>query len=278
MEDPQGEAPGPADARAFAIKWGLGPVEAMAKSLGMSSTHLNQPYIGCGFTDVPGGVRNELTLADAAKLYAAVSNGTALSGTARTDFFNFLVGGAPSASDPWGKVIAQVAAKLHKSAVVASFLASTNIRWKAGGYQLCLTGDGSCVPYKYDLSPTGWPGLTLDYSDNLYIPDKTAIIGKCRYAPSQSPIAPTLPLPRTALTTREIDVLAEDRGRNERQKDSRESAHQPQDRGVPRRGDPPASQGRERRPGGLLVLRRWRPAAQELAAALVRTALHLERG
>lgn len=87
--------------RAFAIRWGLGPVEAMAKSLGMTSTHLDQPYIGCGFSGVPGGVRNELTLADAAKLYAAVSNGKALSGKARTTFFNTLVGGIQSASTPW---------------------------------------------------------------------------------------------------------------------------------------------------------------------------------
>jgi hypothetical protein len=62
--------------RAFAIHWGLGPVQAMANGLGMSSTHLSQPFIGCGFQ---GGVRNELTLADAARLYAAVDNGTALS-------------------------------------------------------------------------------------------------------------------------------------------------------------------------------------------------------
>jgi hypothetical protein len=143
--------------RAFAIHWGLGPVEAMAKSLGMSGTHLNQPYIGCGFTGVPGGVRNELTLADAAKLYAAVNNKTALSGTARTTFFNILVGGAPSASDPWGQVISEEAAKLHKSAIVAKFLARTNIRWKAGSYAFCLAN--SCLPYKDDLAETGWISL-----------------------------------------------------------------------------------------------------------------------
>lgn len=31
--------------RAFAIRWGLGPVEAMAKALGMSGTHLNSPLL-----------------------------------------------------------------------------------------------------------------------------------------------------------------------------------------------------------------------------------------
>ena len=89
--------------RAFALRWGLGPVQAMAAGLGMSSTHLSQPFIGCGFGAVPGGVRNELTLADAARLYAAVDRGTALSGAARTTFFDILVGGPRSASDPWGQ-------------------------------------------------------------------------------------------------------------------------------------------------------------------------------
>jgi len=140
--------------RAFAIRWGLGPVEAMAQSLGMSSTHLNQPFIGCGFRGVPGGVRNELTLADAAKLYSAVSRGKALSGAARTTFFKILVGGAPAITDPWGQVVKQVAAKLKKSAIVSKFLAKTNVRWKAGSYGFCLSN--SCLPYKLDLAVTGW--------------------------------------------------------------------------------------------------------------------------
>jgi hypothetical protein len=145
--------------RAFALRWGLGPVQAMAAGLGTSSTHLSQPYIGCGFGAVPGGVRNELTLADAARLYAAVDNGTALSGSARTTFFNILVGGPRSASDSWGQVVTQEAASLGKSAIVPQFLAQLNVRWKAGSYTFCLTGDGSCVPYKLDIALTGWMSI-----------------------------------------------------------------------------------------------------------------------
>jgi hypothetical protein len=141
-------------ARAFALRWGLGPVQAMADSLGMTSTHLDQAYIGCGFL---GGVRNELTLSDAAKLYAAVSNGKALSGAARTTFFNILVGGKPVASDPFGTVVRQEAAALHKSSVVGRFLAQMNVRWKAGSYTFCLAD--SCVPYKLDLALTGWMSI-----------------------------------------------------------------------------------------------------------------------
>jgi len=140
--------------RAFALHWRLKPVQAMATSLGMTSTHLNQPYIGCGFL---GGVRNELTLADAAKLYAAVSNGKALSGAARTTFFKILVRGTPVATDPFGTVVKQEAALLHKSSVVAKFLAHMNVRWKAGSYTFCLAN--SCVPYKLDLALTGWMSI-----------------------------------------------------------------------------------------------------------------------
>ena len=140
--------------RAFALKWGLGPVEAMAKSLGMTSTHLNQAYIGCGFL---GGVRNELTLFDAAKLYAAVSNGKALSGGARNTFFNILVGGKPSVSDPFGSVVKQEAALLKKSGIVSKFLAKMNVRWKAGSYEFCLAS--GCTQDKLDLALTGWMSI-----------------------------------------------------------------------------------------------------------------------
>jgi Beta-lactamase enzyme family/Polyglycine hydrolase-like, structural repeat len=140
--------------RAFALRWGLGPVQAMANSLGMTSTHLNQAYIGCGFL---GGVRNELTLADAAKLYAAVSNSKALTGKARTTFFNILVGGTPVATDPFGSVVKAEAAALKKSGVVSKFLANMNVRWKAGSYEFCLaTG---CTQDKLDLALTGWMSI-----------------------------------------------------------------------------------------------------------------------
>ena len=136
---------------------GLGPVQAMASGLGMSSTHLSQPFIGCGFQ---GGVRNELTLVDAAKLYRAVDNGTALSSPARTTFFSILAGGAPSAGDAWGTVVSQEAAGLGKSAVVPAFLADMNIRSKAGSYGFCLSG--TCVPWKADYSIAGWVSIPFN--------------------------------------------------------------------------------------------------------------------
>ena len=152
--------------RAFALRWGLGSVQAMAAGLGMSDTHLRQPYIGCGFADVPGGVRNELTLADAARLYAAVDDGTALTGAARATFFSILSGGPRSASDPWGQVVTQEAASLGKSAVVPQFLAQLDVRWKAGSYTLCQTSQG-CIPNKLDLALTGWMSIPFRLGGTL---------------------------------------------------------------------------------------------------------------
>jgi hypothetical protein len=137
--------------RAFALKWGLAKVQKLADQLGMSSTHLYQPYIGCGFL---GGVRNDLTLADAAKLYASVSNSKSLKGATRTEFFDILVGG-PAQDAPWQKVVSVEAKKLKRSSAVKKFLANLNVRWKAGSYTFCMTSSG-CVPYKLDLALTGW--------------------------------------------------------------------------------------------------------------------------
>jgi hypothetical protein len=138
--------------RAFAIKWGLGPVQSMASGLGMSRTHLRQAYIGCGFR---GGVRNELTLSDVAKLYRAVQNGTALSGANRDTFFSTELGGSPSSTDAWGTVVTQEAASLGKSSVVPQFLAAMDVRSKGGSYAFCLTSSSTCNPYKSDLTYAG---------------------------------------------------------------------------------------------------------------------------
>lgn len=136
--------------RAFAIKWGPANVEEMARNLGMGSTSLRQAYVGCAFK---GAVRNELTLQDIAKLYNAVETGAALTGTARTTFFNTMQGGHPSSTDAWGSVVTQEAASLGKSGVVSQFLQNMDVRWKGGSYQLCLSN--TCNPYKDDYTLAG---------------------------------------------------------------------------------------------------------------------------
>lgn len=169
--------------RAFAIHWGLDAVQAMANSLGMSSTHLNQPYIGCGFR---GGVRNELTLNDAAKLYSSVDRGIALSEPARSKFFDILRGGSPSLTgstlselDVFGAIVSQEAAVQGKTTtVVRDFLAHFNVRWKGGSYKFQLS---SCsTPFKVDYSVAGWMSIPFqgvnrtflfgDFVNDLVIP------------------------------------------------------------------------------------------------------------
>jgi hypothetical protein len=156
--------------RAFAIRWGVGPVQAMAQSLGMSNTHLRQAYIGCGFR---GGIRNELTLADAAKLYSSVDRGVALTGTARSTFFNILAGGTPSASDAFGTVVSQEAAALGKSAIVPQFLAQFNIRSKAGGYGFCMSPN--CNVLKVDDSLAGW--MSIPFKANGFVAPQSFVFG-----------------------------------------------------------------------------------------------------
>jgi hypothetical protein len=157
--------------RAFAIRWGLGAVQGMANGLGMSGTHLNQGLIGCGFQ---GGVRNETTLTDLAKLYGAVDAGTALSGANRTTFFSTLVGGPRSATDQYGAIVVQEAARLGKSSVVSAFLARFDVRWKGGSYGFCLSS--TCGPYKADLSVAGRMSIPFKNS-NGSISNRTYLFG-----------------------------------------------------------------------------------------------------
>ena len=169
--------------RAFALKWGLPAVQSLATSLGMSSTHLNQQWIGCGFRN---GIRNELTLSDVTKLYSSVDRGVALSEPQRTTFFNILVGGSPVATDAFGSIVTQEASKVGKSANVTQFLNNLNVRWKAGSYTFCLST--SCDVHKVDLGVGGWMSVPYgsdsnktfvfgDFVNDLFIP--CAPTGSC---------------------------------------------------------------------------------------------------
>ena len=151
--------------RAFAIRWGTGPVQAMALSLGMTNTYLRQAYIGCGFR---GGVRNTLTLRDAAILYSCVDRGTCLLSTAaRKTFFDILVGGSPT-GNAIGQVVREEAIKLGKSStVVSQFLLKFNVRWKGGAYTFCLSNN--CNPFKVDYAVTGWMSVPFKPSARSFL-------------------------------------------------------------------------------------------------------------
>ena len=89
------------------------------------------------------------------------SNGTALAEPARSTFFSILVGGTPSATDPWGQVVSEEAAAQGKSAIVPQFLAAMDVRWKGGSYGFCLA---PCPPdSKVDYSVAG--RISIPYYD-----------------------------------------------------------------------------------------------------------------
>jgi hypothetical protein len=135
--------------RALAVRFGVAKVNAWASSIGLKSTHIGQPFIGCGFN---GGVRNDLTLANAAIVYAGIWNGHLLKGTERSDLLSYLLGGTPSATSEWGKIVTKEAAAVGKSAFAKAFLADMMTRDKGGSYAIC---DASCASYHIDLTDAG---------------------------------------------------------------------------------------------------------------------------
>jgi len=165
--------------RAFEVRYGIANVQAMATGLGMSETYLRQAFIGCGFR---GAVRNELTLTDAATLYAAVVNKTALDAKYSKKFFSIELGGAPAPTDYLTTVVDQEAASLGKTTVAASFLAHIDDRWKAGSYSFCMAS--ACSAYKADFTIAGTLYLPFkekgkikqiayvygDFVNDLYVP------------------------------------------------------------------------------------------------------------
>jgi hypothetical protein len=135
--------------RAFAVRFGVSAVNAWASSIGLKSTHIGQPFIGCGFQ---GAVRNDFTLSDAARVYAGIWDGHLLAGTARSDLLSYLLGGTPTASSEWGTIVAKEAALVGKSADAKAFLADMTTRDKGGSYAIC---DASCASYHIDLTDAG---------------------------------------------------------------------------------------------------------------------------
>ena len=144
--------------RGMEERYGIANVQSMATSLGMSKTGLRQAFIGCGFQ---GGVRNELTLTDAATLYASVQRHVALNAASAKKFFSIEAGGVPSSTDYLTTVVDQEAAKLGKSSIAAKFLAAMNNRWKGGSYSFCMAN--GCALYKDDYSIAG--ALTIPFKN-----------------------------------------------------------------------------------------------------------------
>jgi hypothetical protein len=141
----------------------------MAASMGLSHTSLAQPFIGCGFQ---GGIRNELTTYDAARLYALVKLKTELNSKYTKLFFNDEVGGVPSSTDYLVTVINQEAAKLGKSSQAAAFASQVVNHWKAGSYSFCMASN--CAAYKADFSIAGVLTLPAKTTTGTVVPKSYA--------------------------------------------------------------------------------------------------------
>jgi hypothetical protein len=166
--------------RGMEERYGISNVQAMAASMGLSHTSLAQPFIGCGFQ---GGIRNELTAADAARLYSLVKQKTQLNSKYTKLFFSDELGGVPSSTDYLVTVIDQEAAKLGKSSQAAAFASQVVNHWKAGSYAFCMAS--GCAAYKAEFSIAGvltLPAKTTtgtvvlksyaysDFVNDLYVP------------------------------------------------------------------------------------------------------------
>jgi hypothetical protein len=137
-------------ARSFAVLFGVAKVNAWAKKIGMTSTSIGQPYIGCAFQ---GDLRNNLTLRDAGTLYGGIYNGKLISGTPRTELLSYDNAAPDPVNSQWSVMVKSEATTLGKASVVNAFLAHMASYDKAGSYGIC--DDSSCDPYEIDYSDAG---------------------------------------------------------------------------------------------------------------------------
>jgi hypothetical protein len=147
--------------RGMDLRYGRANVNDFADDIGMSNTEIRQ-IVGCGFNN---GLRNDFTLVDAGKLYEGVSNGTQLSGTDRTSFWNIMNGGAVSSSSGLAAIVRDEATKLGKTPQqAASFISNMNVRSKGGSYDVC---NSTCSAYTYIRTAAGRMTLPFKSSGSI---------------------------------------------------------------------------------------------------------------
>jgi hypothetical protein len=131
--------------RTFQVRYGYPTIDAYLNSIGATNTEFRQ-ILGCGFNN---GLRNDFTLVDAGKIYESVVNGTQLSGSARTSFWNLMLGGGVSSTSAIGKIVVAEANALNMTAAKRNaFLALMETRSKGGSYDICIDSS-DCNPYTY---------------------------------------------------------------------------------------------------------------------------------
>jgi hypothetical protein len=156
--------------RGIVLRYGLADINDAASDAGMSSTSIGQPLMGCGWEN---GDRNDTTLVDLGRLYEGVHNGTLLTGSARTEFFQPMNSGI---SLPIQNIVSQEAAAQSKSWAASQFISKMTARFKGGSYNICL--DSDCAPYAYIRTVAGRMILPIKLSNGA---DSTRIYVYGRY-------------------------------------------------------------------------------------------------
>ena len=186
--------------RGMALRYGMANVAAFAASLGLTHTHLNQDRIGCLFVN---GVRNELSLVDAARLYEQVETGPLLTAASRTSFYHHMLGGPVPSASHLGDVVRQEAAKQGKSSSAAAFIAQMSYREKAGNEFQCVSSN--CATNSQYLDFTAVAGrIVLPVKSGGNTIPTSYLYG--RYA--NDFIDPCLPGSGCPLDTRITDVIS----------------------------------------------------------------------
>jgi hypothetical protein len=142
--------------RGFILRYGMAALNSTASNLAkMTSTSIGQDQPGCAWL---GGKKNQTTLADLGRLYEGVEDGSLLTGTNRTEFYQPMNGGSFQDSGLEGTVIdvvEQEAAKQGKSGVVSNFVSQMDWRFKGGSYDIPCSQAGCASGNLYFRSMAG---------------------------------------------------------------------------------------------------------------------------
>jgi hypothetical protein len=129
--------------KAMIDTFGFAAINQTASDVGLTGTHLNH-YPGCG-----GPPANQLTLADAGKIYEGIANGSLISSSSRTELYARMPAQAGDFTGIQSAVNSIVDAEAPAFALnateVSQFKSRLLTHYKAGGYTLCTP---NCLEYR----------------------------------------------------------------------------------------------------------------------------------
>jgi hypothetical protein len=131
---------------------GAANLNSLAQNIGMTDTVINQTLMGCGPPPF-----NELTLADAGRLYEGVADQSLLSGNSRQVFYDLMAGRGFDFTGIWSdtqQIIDEEAPPGLTQNQKDLFEDEIRMSYKAGGYTICQVGD--CSEVLQYISVAGW--------------------------------------------------------------------------------------------------------------------------